>query len=286
LTINELKQDVEAATGTSVPATNITIKSPMVPIVPATNRNPTFSPRGKDESFVAIGIDVGARPHKGFDLCRVEWANGRVADLKFASQQHSEPMPPTDSLRSHVSCGDVSSLAELTHPSASKTAAALWPVIEKLAAGALNGVFIDSPSGFSRNRLGHGRLTEKKSLKGVSFQSTPSLCCGREHGGDWAWLIYGMVAFASCLHRGGFTLEDWLFALNEGLYQPSTSASIAIRECFPTASISVIRGRGAAELVKELLPNSCVESKIVHEYLDHGIGGIKDSKPEFDRADG
>jgi len=75
-------------------------------------------------------------------------------------------------------------------------------------------------------------------MQGVSFQSTPSLATGTEHGGDWGWLVYGMIAFAACLHHGELTDARWLAALEEeeGTYPRCDSSPIILRECFPTAT--------------------------------------------------
>jgi hypothetical protein len=53
---------------------------------------------------------------------------------------------------------------------------------------------------FARNRLGHGRLCEKRSLTGVSFQSTPSIACGSEHR-TGIWLTGNMSVFPAIALR-------------------------------------------------------------------------------------
>jgi hypothetical protein len=242
-------------------------------------------PIATEGDFIAVGIDVGGRPHKGYDLCRLVWVNGRIADMEFASRPHDRPLPPTAGVRARVAAGEMERVAEGTWSAASATAQALWETVERFAGQVPDAIFIDSPSGFARNRLGHGRLTEKQHIVGVSFQSTPSLCCGREHGADWGWLVYGMVAFAACLHRGDFTLEEWVAALRHGLHEPTRASAFTIRECFPTATISTMRGQRTAPRVKQLLAEGSLESQIVQQYLDAGVSAVKGPQPVFDRAD-
>jgi hypothetical protein len=150
-------------------------------------------------------------------------------------------------------------------------------------------VFIDSPSAFSRNTSGHGRLTEKHSISGVSFQSTPSICCGAEHGGDWGWLVYGMVAFAACLHRGGFSAQQWLAALEEGLFRPLQNGPFVVREVFPTATIARLRAAGRTVTVQSVLDRLAgadAERDAVRAYMTSGVWTVKErGKAVFDRAD-
>ena len=159
---------------------------------------------------VHVGIDVGGKPEKGFDLCITEWKGGFLKTVGWKRLPHTTLLPTTSTLRGLVRDGDLGGLALATEAAASATAAALWREIEQLGVA---GVHIDSPSALARNQLGHGRLCEKRSLTGVTFQSTPSIASGNEHGGEWGWLVYGMIAFAACLHRGHLTGADWSVAL-------------------------------------------------------------------------
>jgi hypothetical protein len=189
---------------------------------------------------VHVGIDVGGRPEKGFDLCITTWMTGTLRDVHWKRIPHATPMPPTSDLRARVRDNDLAGFASLTQSSACATAAGFWREIGPLGAA---GVHIDSPSAFSRNRLRHGRLCEKRSITGVSFQATPSIACGNEHGGDWGWLVYGMVAFAAFLHRGQLTNTAWMEDLECGTFARSDSCGIVLRECFPTATISMLRSQ-------------------------------------------
>lgn len=240
-----------------------------------------------DASF--IGIDVGGRVSKGYDLCRLVWSKGVPVRVFFERLPHTCPLPPTASLRACVAQGDLQQFAALTHASASETAANLWEKLTRVTGGAPAGVFIDSPSAFSRNVLGHGRLTEKQSIRGVSFQSTPSICCGAEHGGDWGWLVYGMVAFAACLYRGALCEQQWLAALEEGLFAPLQKARLIAREVFPTATIARLRAAGRSATVQgflEQLLGADAERAAVRDYLTSGVWAVKvPGRDVFDRAD-
>jgi hypothetical protein len=234
---------------------------------------------------VHVGIDVGGRWEKGFDLCVTQWVGGLLTAVWWKHLPHATPLPPTSSLRALVRGGDLAALAAMTQASASTTAAALWRELEPLSAA---GIHVDSPSAFSRNRFGHGRLCEKRSLTGVSFQSTPSIACGSDHGGEWGWLVYGMVAFAACLHRGQLTDAAWNVALESGTFARSDSSGIALRECFPTATISVLRARKReTDVARSLDPQvELPEVQAVLQYLKHGVKEVKRPRdPLFDRAD-
>jgi hypothetical protein len=254
--------------------------------VPPVGRQDRAAVQG-DASF--IGVDVGERASKGYDLCTFVWSKGAPVAIHFERLPHTRPLPETASMRSPVARGDLRQLAALTHGPASETAAKLWERLTRLAAGTPAGVFIDSPSAFSRNTIGHGRLAEKQSIRGVSFQSTPSICCGAEHGGDWGWLVYGMVAFAACLHRGGFSERQWLTALEEGAFVALLDLPFVVREVFPTATIARLRDTGRGAAVQRLLDrvsDADAERAAVGAYLDSGVRAVKvPGRALFDRAD-
>ncbi len=234
---------------------------------------------------VHVGIDVGGRREKGFDLCITEWAGGVLRAVRWKRLPHATPLPPTGTLRALVRHGDLAGLAAATQDPASATAAALWEEIQRVGAA---GIHIDSPSAFSRNQLRHGRLCEKQSVTGVSFQSTPSIACGSQHGGDWGWLVYGMIAFAACLHRGQLTSADWAAALQSGTFARCDSTGIVLRECFPTATISVLRAKKReADAERWLAPQAGLpEVQAVLRYLKHGVKGVKRPGDSlYDRAD-
>jgi hypothetical protein len=234
---------------------------------------------------VHVGIDVGGRREKGFDLCITEWVAGVLKSVRWKRLPHATPLPPTSCLRALVRDNDLAGVAAATQTSASATAAALWREIQQLGAA---GIHIDSPSAFSRNRLGHGRLCEKRSLTGVSFQSTPSIACGVEHGNDWGWLVYGMVAFAACLHRGQLTNADWMVDLHSGTFARFDTSGMVLRECFPTATISVLRTQKRAADIERLLGRQVVlpEVQAVLQYLQDGVKGVKRPGDSlYDRAD-
>jgi hypothetical protein len=286
LTITKLSQD-------PLVAHRPPVRQPSHP-VDAASMAFAFSTRQSEERPVTaegsfVGVDVAGRSNKGYDLCNLVWSKGAPVLVRFERLPHATPLPPTSSLRRCVADGDFRELAELTHDAAASTAEAFWSGIIRLARSAPSGVFIDSPSGFARNVAGHGRLTEKQSITGVSFQSTPSISCNTEHGADWGWLLYGMVAFAACLHEGHITLAQWTEALREGLLVPTSSGSLVVRECFPTATVSRLRSRGRGAYVQQLLAELKeheAERRAVAAYLDLGVRAVKQPRQSlFDRAD-
>ena len=219
--------------------------------------------------------------------CLVEW-DTCARPLRAASSYDSAP---SDGLVAFVRCLRRSAEVGSDYaPEAATTGESLWLAIVRVArAAAPSGVFIDSPSAFSRNTIGHGRLTEKQSLSGVSFQSTPSISCGSEHGADWGWLLYGMVAFAACRHQGRFTLEQWMEALSDGLFVSTHEGPAVVREVFPTATISHLRSRGRGQEVQGLirgLRGADAERQVVEAYLESGVQAVKEpGQSLFDRAD-
>lgn len=263
-------------------------RAPVPTVRPASPaRVPAPTPAAVSSSRAAsgshVGVDVGGRPDKGFDLCFTQWEQGGLIDLRFASLPHTAPLPPTAKLRGLVAQGDLAGLAETTYLSASRTAATFWSALRDPA-----GIYIDSPSSFSRNTLGHGRLCEKTSMTGVTFQSTPSIRVGKEHGGDWGWLLYGMMAFAACVHRGSLTYDAWLQALQGGLHTEGMRQPFLLRECFPTATISALRTHGRAADVSLLLSGSrsAPEPEAMARYLQDGVRAVKQPRNSlYDRAD-
>jgi hypothetical protein len=178
---------------------------------------------------IHIGIDVGGRREKRFDLCITEWVGGTLKSVEWKRIPHVQPMPPTSALRSLVAAGDIGAFADVTQTSASATAVALWQEIQRFGP---TGIHIDSPSGFSRDVLGHGRLCEKLSLTEVSFQST--------------------------------------------------------RECFPTATISVLRTRKRETDVVRCLASQVhlPEVQTILQYLKWGVRQVKrPADALYDRAD-
>jgi hypothetical protein len=237
-----------------------------------------------------VGIDVGG-DRKGFHLCAVDWNSAAPTTARFA-EYPSLPKIAIAIVRPLLAQGRIDDLARETFKQASDVVPALWQQILTLCGGnEPAGVFIDSPSAFSRNTLGHGRLTEKRSVAGVSFQSTPSLAAGNEHRGEWAWLIFGMMGFASCALRGALLSEErWRDALGEGLFRPTLQLPLVVRECFPTLTVATLRRAGRDAEVKALLQplklSWPAEVGAVEAYLHHGVRAVKVPRnPLYDRAD-
>lgn len=237
------------------------------------------------------GIDVGGAQSKGFDICRLRWSEALPTKAEFLRCRHRTALPAQTVLHDLAKAGDLARLAAETYPAARDAAADLWQALARDGGAPPSGIFIDGPSGFSRNSEGHGRRTEKSRLVGVSFQSTPSLACGRGHRGTWGWIIYGMAAFASCQLQGsGLTLDAWLQYLQTGVAGSDRSPrAVIIREVFPTATISALRcsGRAAqtASVLTSLANSAPDEARVVEAYLKQGVCAVKGRRSLFDRAD-
>ena len=236
---------------------------------------------------VYVGIDVGGRIDKGFDLCFLTFVKGGIRGIVFESCPYPYPLPKTAQLRAPVASADFAQLARLTHRAAVDIAAVLWA---RVGHRSPRGAFIDSPSGFSRNQRGHGRATEKVAYRGVWFQCTPSVAVNRQHGGDWNWLVYGMVAYMAFTHSGNqFSEAEWRHALEHGLYSPTRHLPARyVRECFPTATVAVLREDAArCGRVQQLLAGHqhLPEVMAVQAYLQQGVFGVKRQHRLYDRAD-
>lgn len=298
-TVGIFVQEVEPVTGTMAAISNNRLS--IVPITADPTDEPVATPpafapieapritaaSGTESEQVYVGIDVGGRIEKGFDLCFLAFTQGKRASIEFEPCPYPHALPPTAQMREPVAAGDFGQLAQLTYAAAIEIAAELW---RRIAKRSPRGAFIDSPSGFSRNQRGHGRATEKVVYRGVWFQCTPSVAVNREHRGDWSWLVYGMVAYMAFLHSGEeFCEDEWMRALQNGLYSPTRQLQARyVRECFPTATVAVLReDQARCERVQQLLlaHQHLPEVTAVRSYLQQGVFAVKQQHPLYDRAD-
>lgn len=233
-----------------------------------------------------VGVDVGGKSEKGFMLAFSEWRGGRMTGVHFETLPHAIVLPETGVLAPFVARGDFGSLAAATSHVAEEIGGRFWRAVQ--AHGLPEGVFIDSPSGLSRNRRGHGRLCERQQIDGVSYQSTPSVNHGVPHGGTWNWLLYGMIAFASIRVRGAIDEALWQASLEEGLHASTSEiTSLVVRECFPTATVEYLRrlGRGSIALQAVNASQAAEELERLRVYFERGVRGNKPRGPLGDRTD-
>jgi hypothetical protein len=97
-----------------------------------------------------------------------------------------------------------------------------------------------------------------------------------------------MIAFAACLHRGSLSDADWLKDLSIGSYSRFHSIRTALRECFPTATISVLRRCNRSRDVELALAKTASQPEVeaVIAYLRHGVAAVKrPTQSIFDHAD-
>jgi hypothetical protein len=97
-----------------------------------------------------------------------------------------------------------------------------------------------------------------------------------------------MIAFAACLHCGNLSDKDWVKDLSIGCCSRFDSTGTVLRECFPTATISVLRGRNRSRDVELALAKtaSLPEVEAVMAYLKHGVAAVKrPTQSIYDRAD-
>ena len=225
-------------------------------------------------------------------ICVLHWGKGGIQRIASASLRYAEQLPDTDVLNEFLRRGDVAGLAAATFMSARANSARLRQQLDGYRSDGcvIRGIFIDSPSAFSRNTLGHGRLCERVGFPKVTFQMTPSVACGKVHNNQWNWLLYGMQAFFGALVERP-TAADWTDALTNGLQSRMLAQqSPIVRECFPTLTVEALRQTKLAATVIKLLngnPAGAIAPEVatVEAYLEYGVQKVKESKPLYDRAD-
>lgn len=97
-----------------------------------------------------------------------------------------------------------------------------------------------------------------------------------------------MIAFSACLHRSGLSDEDWERDLSIGTYVRFDSMPLVVRECFPSATISVLREGNRSQDVELALARKASQSEVaaVMTYLNQGVAAVKrPAQSMFDRAD-
>jgi hypothetical protein len=99
-----------------------------------------------------------------------------------------------------------------------------------------------------------------------------------------------MVAYMAFLHSGEkFSEDEWTRALQNGLYSPSRQLQTQnVRECFPTATVAVLREDQAryGRVQRLLLAHQHLpEVAAVQAYLQQGVFAVKQQRPLYDRAD-
>ena len=97
-----------------------------------------------------------------------------------------------------------------------------------------------------------------------------------------------MIAFSACLHRGNLSSENWARDLSIGTCSRFDSTETILRECFPTATISVLRGRSGSPDIEQALAGVAAlpEVAAVIAYLKYGVAAVKRATQSvYDRAD-
>ena len=144
---------------------------------------------------------------------------------------------------------NLSLVANLSFPIAEHVCLRLQAAFARLGVhGAIDVFAIDSPSGFSRNTLGHGRATEKVGrffgLGGqhqAYFQMTPSIACGRPRGNQWAWMLFGMATFHAIAAKFSVSRPSWDQFLLDGFGCIPKSLGGNVVEVFPRATVQYLR---------------------------------------------
>ncbi len=204
-----------------------------------------------------LGIDIAGGPGKSLDLALVDWpektgtpAEVRWSMLPIGIKNRDYPVFDFPKIAAATAEGNLSEVSTLTLGIVSHVCQRLGKVLEglEISVDDLDVVAIDSPSGFSRNQLGHGRATEKVGRHlGLGkhyqpyFQMTPSVACGRVRGNDWSWMMFGMASY-HCFSKSLKTDPDsWQSFLLNGFRNASGGLGGRIIEVFPRATTQFIR---------------------------------------------
>jgi len=203
----------------------------------------------------SVGIDIAGARHRSFHVALIKWG----LPLGHKSYFYLEEMPLRNSpdfdqenIRRAAGTGNLENIAKLSFP--------IVQFLSKSFSASLNKLFgkqniklsdinifgIDSPCGFSRNVIGHGRATEKVisrfGIGGGQFpiyaQMTPSISCNRSHGAPWFWMLFGMAAFYLLECNFRYSEGSWLNFFKNGIQTDK------VIEVFPRITIQYIRKQG------------------------------------------
>ena len=229
-----------------------------------------------------LGIDIAGAPGGNFHLSLINWGPEPHASPQIHWGLMHLPLTVADGypdfdfpqIRAAASPGNIDMVADLSFPIYDFVRANLDVSVVNLCHAAniernqITVVGIDSPSGFSRNTMGHGRVTEKVAplwgigLNGnfrVVFQMTPSVACGRPHGAEWYWMLFGMAAFYAFESNFHHNLQGWRNYLLNGLAIANQALPWHVIEVFPRATIQYLRSQNhhipAANIIQNFLDN-------------------------------
>lgn len=233
---------------------------------------------------LTLGIDIAGAPGRQFDLALINWENSEVFWERMPLGTRGKDYPSYDfnQIRTATADGDLEQIAEYSYNIVAHVGERLCNSFNNLniMLKDIDVIAIDSPSGFSRNTMGHGRATEKvwryflptdkRRDFSVNFQMSPSISCGREHGNNWFWIIFGMGAFHILDNNFRFDKKTWLNFIQNGIKNKEK-----IIEIFPRVTIQSIRIQGndaIAILIKILnkLKNTQIENEFIKNALYNG----------------
>lgn len=204
-----------------------------------------------------LGIDIAGAPGRYLSLALVKWDDRLTgvhsvtwAEMDLGRRNTGYPTFDFEQIRMAVRDGDLGRVSTLSYSIATHVSAGLTRAMGLLEVQPkdIGVIAIDSPSGFSRNLVGHGRATEKVGRHfGLSrpyqplFQMSPSLLCGDEKRNHWSWMIFGMAAFYFFSTSLVPSSHSWRSFLSDGV--PSAAKGIGNRviEVFPRATTQYAR---------------------------------------------
>ena len=245
--------------------------------------------------MLTLGIDIAGAPGRKFDLAFIEWDNSFKnksnvywSSVPLGTRNNDYPNYNMEEIRKAADNGNLEAITNLTYTILTHVAERLNIAIQGIGIdlNKLRAIAIDSPSGFSRNQIGHGRATEKvwgRLIQGherndlnVAFQMSPSIACRRMHNNNWFWMIFGMAAFHILENNYHVDNRSWSDFLKNGLANRNN-----VIEVFPRVTIQNIRKQGvhAVSIIKQIvnnLDNIYNESQLIYNSLDSGNGTASD----------
>ncbi len=239
--------------------------------------------------MVSLGIDIAGAANRHFDLALVEWGESFNSNsnvfwhrMPLGVKNVDYPSYDKEAIREATASGNLEEISHLSFTIIDHLSERLSKSLHKLniKCNNIDIIAIDSPSGFSRNYIGHGRATEKVwgrfvinmdyNKFGVNFQMSPSIKCGRERGNDWFWIIFGMAAFHLLDNNFTSNIDLWFNFLRDGIINRDR-----IIEIFPRVSIQYLRIQHnitieAIQKVVNNIQNTNNESILIKRALNDG----------------
>lgn len=241
----------------------------------------------------SLGIDIAGRKGRNFDLALINWGPAPHATPIIhwavlplpANENAGYPNFNFPEILHAQEVGNINLIAQLSFPICDFVQLNLQEAVNALCNAAaiqidqILAVGIDSPSGFSRNTVGHGRATEKVARHfGIGQnghykivpQFTPSMECGIEFESPWGWILFGMAAFYAFESNFQGNQAGWTAFLENGLGAALPALPAHIIEVFPRATIQYLRHQNAQPPQGQQIP--AFQAAVINPLINNNPG--------------